>query len=54
VRVALAHDYLVQGLRGAERVLVALHELWPEAPVYTLVHDPAAMGETFADWDIRT
>jgi glycosyltransferase involved in cell wall biosynthesis len=33
---------------------VALHELWPEAPVYTLVHDPAAMGETFADWDIRT
>jgi glycosyltransferase involved in cell wall biosynthesis len=54
VRVALVHDYLVQGLRGAERVLAVLHDLWPEAPVYTLVHDAAAMGPGFADWDIRT
>jgi len=53
VRVALVHDYLVQGLRGAERVLAVLHEMWPEAPVYTLVHDPEAMGPEFADWDIR-
>jgi len=54
VRVALVHDYLVQGLRGAERVLAVLHEMWPAAPVYTLVHDPEAMGPEFADWDIRT
>ncbi len=54
MRVALVHDYLVQGLRGAERVLAVFHELWPEAPVYTLVHDPEAMGPEFADWDIRT
>jgi glycosyltransferase involved in cell wall biosynthesis len=54
VRVALVHDYLVQGLRGAERVLAVLHDLWPEAPVYTLVHDADAMGPDFADWDIRT
>jgi glycosyltransferase involved in cell wall biosynthesis len=53
VRVALAHDYLVQGIRGAERVLSVLHGLWPEAPVYTLVHDPQAMGEQCAGWDIR-
>jgi len=54
VRVALVHDYLVQGLRGAERVLAVLHEMWPEAPVYTLVYDAEAMGPCFADWDIRT
>jgi len=54
VRVALVHDYLVQGLRGAERVLAVLHSMWSEAPVYTLVHDPEAMGPEFAGWDIRT
>ena len=54
MRVALVHDYLVQGLRGAERVLAVLHSMWSEAPVYTLVHDPEAMGPEFAGWDIRT
>jgi len=54
VQVALVHDYLVQGLRGAERVLAVLHGLWPKAPVYTLVYDPEAMGPEFAGWDIRT
>ena len=54
MRVALVHDYLVQGIRGAERVLAVLHELWPEAPVYTLVHDPRAMGEQCAGWEVRT
>lgn len=53
MRVALVHDYLVQGLRGAERVLAALHDLLPDAPVYTLVYDPEAMGEPFVTWDIR-
>jgi glycosyltransferase involved in cell wall biosynthesis len=53
VRVALVHDYLVQGLRGAERVLAVLHDMWPAAPIYTLVHDPVAMGPEFADWDVR-
>ena len=54
MRVALVHDYLVQGLRGAERVLAVLHGMWPEAPVYTLVYDPEAMGPEFAGWDVRT
>lgn len=54
MRVALVHDYLVQGLRGAERVLMVLHEMWPQAPVYTLVYDAEAMGPEFSDWDIRT
>jgi len=35
MRIALVHDWLaVRG--GAERVLLRLHALWPQAPIYTL------------------
>jgi len=37
-KVALVHDWLVK-LGGAEQVLAALLEIWPEAPVYTLVYE---------------
>jgi len=38
----LTHHWLVRR-RGGERVLEALRELLPDAPIYTLVHDPAGM-----------
>ncbi|MBI2444744.1 MAG: glycosyltransferase [Candidatus Magasanikbacteria bacterium] len=38
MRIALVHDYLAQD-GGAERVLWALHELYPEAPIFVLFHD---------------
>lgn len=38
MRIALVHDFLIQH-GGAERVLSALHSIWPEAPVYTLLAD---------------
>ena len=41
MRVAIIHDYLNQ-YGGAERVLEALHALYPTAPVYTSIYDPAA------------
>jgi glycosyltransferase involved in cell wall biosynthesis len=53
MRVAIVHDYLNQ-YGGAERVLEALHELYPDAPVYTSIYDPAAMPESYRRWDIRT
>ena len=34
MRVALVHDYLKE-FGGAERVLLALSEIWPKAPIYT-------------------
>lgn len=34
MRVALVHDYLNE-YGGAERVLMALSEIWPDAPIYT-------------------
>jgi len=56
LKIALVHDYLRE-FGGAERVLAALHELYPEAPVYTAFVDQKALGDhwhRFADWDIRT
>ena len=42
MRVAIVHDYLNQ-YGGAERVLEALHDLYPTAPIYTSIYDPTAM-----------
>ncbi len=39
MRVALVYDR-INKWGGAERVLLALHELWPEAPLFTAVYDP--------------
>lgn len=49
LRVALAHDFIRHG--GAERVLEQLHEIWPEAPIYTLL---AEKHPAYADWDVRS
>jgi glycosyltransferase involved in cell wall biosynthesis len=38
MKIALVHDYLAQD-GGAERVLKAFHELWPQAPIFVLFHD---------------
>lgn len=38
MKVALVHDYLVE-YGGAERVLECFSEIFPDAPIYTLVYD---------------
>jgi len=53
MRIALVHDYLVQ-YGGAERVLEAFTELFPYAPIYTLIHDDEAMRGMFSDKRIYT
>jgi glycosyltransferase involved in cell wall biosynthesis len=53
MRIALVHDYLVQ-YGGAERVLEAFTELYPYAPIYTLIHDREAMHGVFDDKRIYT
>lgn len=55
MKVALVHDYLRE-YGGAERVLEVMHEMWPQAPVYTSFVDWDALGnhrERFTSWDIR-
>ena len=52
-RVALVHDYLVQD-GGAERVLQAMQDIFPEAPTFTLFYDPERAHPDFRGKDIRT
>ncbi len=37
-KIAIVHDYLVQR-GGGERVVSVLHEMFPEAPIFTLLYD---------------
>jgi glycosyltransferase involved in cell wall biosynthesis len=52
-RVALIHDFLLD-LRGAERVFLALCELYPDAPIFTPVYDENGTEGRFAHREIRT
>jgi len=52
MRIALVHDYLVQN-GGAEKVLKNLTEIWPEAPVYTILHDKKKCPE-FDETQVKT
>lgn len=51
MKVALVHEFLNQS-GGAERCLEVFHELFPEAPVYTFIHDERKVPFT-RGWDIR-
>lgn len=53
MKVALVHDYLNQ-YGGAERVLEALAELFPKAPIYTLLYDERRTHGVFKGRDIQT
>lgn len=53
MKVAIIHDYLIQ-IGGAERVLEAFCEMFPDAPVYTLLYDEQATNGIFKDREIRT
>ncbi len=51
-RVALVHDRLEQN-GGAERVLWALHQMFPEAPIFTPIFNRDAVPQ-FQECDVRT
>ena len=52
-RVALVHDYLNQ-YGGAERVLEVLHDMYPDAPVFTSIYWPEQMSPAIRSMDVRT
>lgn len=52
-RVAIVHDYLVDS-GGAERVVIALREQFPDAPIFTSVIDPKTTFPIFNTLDIHT
>jgi glycosyltransferase involved in cell wall biosynthesis len=52
MKVAIVCDWL-SGVGGAERVVLELHKLYPEAPIYTSQYDPKKI-DWFTTADVRT
>ena len=52
MRIALVRDWL-NTLGGAERVLIELHKIFPDAPIYTLFYDKKFKTEYLLNADIR-
>jgi glycosyltransferase involved in cell wall biosynthesis len=53
MRVAIVHDWL-NGMRGGEKVLEALLELFPEATIYTLLHERGKISRSIESHPIVT
>ena len=53
VKVALVHEYLIR-FGGAERVLLNLKNIFPQAPIYTLLYDKKKMNKYFPNQGVRT
>jgi glycosyltransferase involved in cell wall biosynthesis len=51
--VAIVHDYLTQR-GGAERVVLAMADTFPGAPLYTSMYEPGDTFPEFAALDVRT
>lgn len=51
-KIAIVHDWLTN-MGGAEPLLLEVHKLYPNAPIYTSVYDKQKMT-AFHDCDIRT
>ena len=53
MRVALVHDWLT-GMRGGEKVLEVLCDLYPDADILTLFHRPGSVSATIERHHIET
>jgi glycosyltransferase involved in cell wall biosynthesis len=51
-KVAIVCDWLT-GIGGGERVVLQLHKMYPEAPIYTSQYNPSNI-DWFSDADVRT
>ena len=52
MKVAIVFSWLNQ-YGGAERVLEVVHDMYPDAPIYTSIYRPEALPAHYRDWDIR-
>ncbi len=53
LRVALVHDWLT-GMRGGEKCLEVMAELFPDADLFTLLHVPGSVSEVIEDRRVVT
>lgn len=51
LKIALVHDFLTK-IGGAEKVLLVLHEMFPDAPIYTSVYSESGTKGSFKDCKI--
>lgn len=51
MKLAIVHDWMVWPA-GSEKVVLEMHRLWPDAPIYTSAYAPEKFPE-FADADVR-
>lgn len=56
MKIAVVHDYLKE-YGGAERVIEAICEIWPDAEIFTSIYSPQYLGphrERVEKWNIHT
>ncbi|MFA6081986.1 MAG: glycosyltransferase [Patescibacteria group bacterium] len=53
MKLAIIHDFLMT-YGGAEKVTHQVHDLFPDAPIFTLRYDPEKIGHRFDDCDVRS
>lgn len=52
MRLAIVHDWFIR-VGGAERVLLAMHKLWPNAPIFFMAADKVAIKKYLPDASIH-
>ncbi len=53
MKVAIVHEFMTK-IGGAEKVLLELHKIYPDAPIYTLLYDHEGTKEVFSNCKIIT
>lgn len=53
MKIAIVHDWLT-GMRGGEKCLEVFCELFPDAKIFTLLHDKGRLSEIIERMDIKT
>ncbi len=54
LKIAIVHDFLIK-LGGAEKVLEVMHQIFPDAPIYTILYDKKETNNKFeSGYDIRS
>lgn len=51
MKIAIVHEFLTK-IGGAEKVLLELHKIYPDTPIYTLLYDQKGTGGKFNDCEI--
>ena len=52
MKIAIVHEWLTT-MGGADRVVQVIHDIFPSAPIFTLVYNQQTMPDAFRSMDIR-